>query len=80
MRRAAVSVAANIVEGCARDGEAEYMRFLEIALGSTRELIYLNDLAVRLELISAANGDKVNMLGNRSAAALTALRKFVTRR
>lgn len=40
MRRAALSVASNIVEGCALAGHAEYVRHLNIAMGSLRELGY----------------------------------------
>jgi four helix bundle protein len=48
IRRAAVSVPSNIVEGCARDSEAEHLRFLNIAFGSLRELHYQLNLSRRL--------------------------------
>ncbi len=46
--RAAVSVSSNIVEGCACDSEADYLRFLNIAFGSLRELHYQLTLSQRL--------------------------------
>jgi four helix bundle protein len=48
MRRAALSTVSNLVEGSARTSEPEYARFVEIALGSSRELQYQISLAARL--------------------------------
>src|ERR1700752_3737532 len=45
IRRCAVSITANIVEGSARSGQAEYINHLNIAVGSAAELGSLLDLA-----------------------------------
>jgi four helix bundle protein len=58
MRRAAVSVPSNIVEGCARESQAEYARFLGIAFGSLRELHYQFGLSKRLEYLNEKDFSK----------------------
>jgi four helix bundle protein len=40
IRRACASIPANIAEGCGRDGDTEFARFLRIAMGSASELDY----------------------------------------
>lgn len=53
IRRAAVSVATNLVEGCTRRTTNDYRHFVTISLGSASEVRYLLDLAHRLDYLSA---------------------------
>jgi four helix bundle protein len=55
IRRSCNSIAANIAEGCGRNGEVEFARFLHIAMGSASELEYHLLLARDLELLSAGD-------------------------
>ena len=51
IRRAAASVPTNIAEGCGRNTDIEFARFMEIASGSASELDYLLLLAKDVSLI-----------------------------
>ncbi len=53
MRRAGVSIASNIAEGAARQGNKEFLQFLYIAIGSASEL----DTQIEISK-TASMGDK----------------------
>ncbi|MBE0648243.1 MAG: four helix bundle protein [Bacteroidales bacterium] len=73
MRRAAVSVPSNIVEGCARESQPEYLRFLEIAFASLRELSYQFGLATRLGFVKEAHQDECSSKIEETEKVLAAL-------
>lgn len=79
VRRASVSIAANIVEGCARTSEAEYLRFLEISYGSARELQYEIDLCGRLGLLAPEVVSQLHGLCTVTAKSLNALVRSLAR-
>jgi len=73
LRRAAVSAASNIVEGCARSSRRDFLRFLEIAHGSLREVGYQLSLAHRLGYLDNDTFDSLNDLYGNAAPTLAAL-------
>jgi len=53
IRRCAASVCANLAEGCGRRTDADFGRFVQIALGSASELEYHMLLVADLKLLNA---------------------------
>jgi four helix bundle protein len=78
MRRAVVSIPANIAEGHARSTTRDYLRFLGIALGSLRELETYCELSMRIGLVSPEQLQEVSGIANETGALLPRL-SFVLR-
>jgi four helix bundle protein len=61
LRRAAVSIAANIAEGCRRGSDADFARFLQIAIGSASEVEYFLILARDLGYLEPREYESINV-------------------
>ena len=73
LRRSAVSIASNIVEGCARDSQADYIRFLDMAFGSVREVEYQLTIVTRLDYISPQFAAELTQHADETARVLAGL-------
>ena len=62
LRRAAVSVSANIAEGCGRGGRRELSRFLRVSAGSASELESHLLIAKDLAFLAAHDHQALNAL------------------
>jgi four helix bundle protein len=80
LRRSVVSIAANIVEGCARPSTADYARFIGMAYASAKELQYELSLSARLAYLSAEVHSQVGELATEVAKVLWALHVALTKR
>jgi four helix bundle protein len=60
IRRASASIPANIAEGCGRDSDADFARFLQMAMGSASELEYHLLLANDLGFLESSIYDQLN--------------------
>jgi len=76
-RRAAFSVAANIVEGAAKGGQKEFRRFLDMSIGSISELRYVLRLAYDLGYLSNTEFIGLDSKRDRTARVLWGLYRAV---
>jgi four helix bundle protein len=79
LRRGAVSVASNIGEGCARESHADYVRFLDMAFASAREVEYQLSLASRLGYFETETTSDVLRIADETAKVLAALIRSLRR-
>jgi four helix bundle protein len=73
LRRSSVSIASNIVEGCGRNSQADYVRFLDMALGSAREVDYQLSVAARLGYLPSDIAAKLAQQADETARVLAGL-------
>lgn len=74
IRRAAVSVAANIVEGAIRSSTVDYLRFLRISIGSLNEVGYYIDLSLSLGFLT---NDSYNALAEKHSKTICKLFRLI---
>ncbi len=79
MRRCAVSIPANIAEGCGRGSNADLARFLLIAMGSASELEYFSFLARDLDFIPVAQHEHLAKQATQIRRMLTGLLRKLKR-
>lgn len=62
IRRAAISISANVAEGAAKKGEKEFRRYLDISLGSLAEVQVMLRFAKDLQFVSHQEADDLEAL------------------
>ncbi len=76
IRRSAVSVPSNIVEGCYRQSQKEFIRFLEIAYSSLKECHYQINISGRLGYLDSQTHDLLDHKITEAEKVLIAFYKF----
>ena len=77
MRRSAISIARNIAEGAARQGNKEFRQFIHIALGSASELDTQLEIAMRVNLTGLDSLKRLQATGIRINQMLRGLARSV---
>jgi four helix bundle protein len=80
IRRAAVSISANIAEGYGRETTGAYIQFLRIAQGSTREVQSLLELSIRLDYAKPESAGHIDLTVVRISKMLRSLIRVLERK
>lgn len=80
MRRSAVSVPANLIEGYSKESSAEFARFLTISIGSLAELEFYIEISLDLKYIDPSISQETNSLVYEVKNFLYGMRKSVWKR
>ena len=77
LKRASYSIGLNIVEGCGRNSDKDFVHFLDMALGSTHELEYCALLVYDLNFLDIEKYTKLTEKANEVKAKLIKLIKSI---
>lgn len=75
--RCAVSIPSNIAEGCARDSQKDFARFLQISLGSSFELETQFEIAKELNFIDNIKFEQLITQLHTIQKQIQSLKKYV---
>jgi four helix bundle protein len=76
-RRCAISIPCNMAEGYSRRSTKDYIRFLNISMGSLYELITLIEIAHSIQIINANSCEALNELIREIERMLSSLIKKI---
>lgn len=77
LRRASVSIAANIAEGAGRQSNKDNQRFIDIAYGSLMEVVSHLTIARRQEFLDADSWEELRGNADRLARMLSGLSAYL---
>ena len=75
MRRAAVSIASNLAEGCSRSTRTDYARFVEIATGSLFEVVSQATIGRNQGFVNPEEYQELYLAAEKQSRMLSGLRK-----
>ncbi len=79
MRRASVSISSNVAEGSGRSSKKDFAHFVEIAYGSTMEVVSQTQVAFRQSILQQPDRDDLYERAEELARMLSGLRSSLTR-